>query len=68
MAAGERLLVPFDLELKDRLYAVMLKPFYYTSNRSTIHQSCWTTSNDHSKDSLIKISLGGLTHTLSTHV
>lgn len=67
MAAGERLLVPFDLELKDRLYAVMLKPFY-TSNRSTIHQSCWTTSNDHSKDSLIKISLGGLTHTLSTHV
>lgn len=60
MTAGERLLVPFDLVLKDRLYAVMLKSFYYTSKLLDDQY------NDHSKDSLIKISLGGLAHRFET--
>lgn len=55
MAAGERLLVPFDLELKNRLYAVS---FYFTSKLL----------DEHSEDSIIKISLGGLTQAISTHV
>lgn len=54
MAAGERLLVPFDLELKNRLYAVS---FYFTSKLL-----------DEPVMILIKISLGGLTQAISTHV